>query len=197
MTEPILRTFFGFELPADIPRRVSGLRTLVHDPKQAVRWVKGGNIHLTVRFLGATPKSAVDEIAAAMGDKLRDFKPFEVTVEGTGVFPPAARRPRVLWMGVKGQIDQLQVLEGAIHQVVGPMGFPREEREFTPHITLGRVKYPQKIVPDVGKFLHAEYEPVVCYLKALHLYESRPGDKGIVYTSLATFPFQTIDQEGT
>jgi len=194
MAEEVVRTFFGFELPPEVPRMAAGLRTLVIDPRQAVRWVKGTNIHLTVRFLGATPRKAVEEIAAAMPEKLADFQTLRVKVEGTGVFP-APTRPRVLWLGVTGDIPQLQVLEETIHQVVGPMGFPREKREYIPHVTLGRVRYPQKITPDVSKFLHAEYEPVECPLEVLHLYESRPGEKGVIYTPLAAFPLKFIEQE--
>ncbi|MBA7638557.1 MAG: RNA 2',3'-cyclic phosphodiesterase [Calditrichaeota bacterium] len=194
MPEDIVRTFFGFELPPEVPRRAAGLRTLVDDPKQAVRWVKGTNIHLTVRFLGATPRKAVEEIAVATQKKLEGFPSLHVRIEGTGVFPTPTR-PRVVWLGVTGDIARLQELEESIHQVVEPMGFPREKREFMPHITLGRVRYPQKITPDVAKFLHAEYEPVDCPLQVLHLYESRLGNKGITYIPLATFPLKLIDQE--
>ncbi len=194
MPDEIVRTFFGFELPPEVPRRVAGLRTLVDDPKQAVRWVKGTNIHLTVRFLGATPRKAVEEMAVATQKKLEGFPSLHVRIEGTGVFPTPTR-PRVVWLGVTGDIARLQELEESIHQVVEPMGFPREKRDFIPHITLGRVRYPQKITPDVVKFLHAEYEPVDCPLQALHLYESRLGNKGITYIPLATFPLKLIDQE--
>jgi len=194
MPDEIIRTFFGFELPLEVPRRAAGLRTLVDDPKQAVRWVKGANIHLTVRFLGATPSKAVEEIGVSMREKLEDFPALQVRVEGTGVFP-AATRPRILWLGVAGDITRLQELEMAIHQVMEPMGFPREEREFIPHITLGRVRYPQKITPDVIKFLNAEYDPVNCPLREIHLYESRMGNKGVTYIPLATFPLKLFDQE--
>lgn len=194
MPDEVLRTFFGFDLPPEVPRQAAGLRTLVDDPKQAVRWVKGANIHLTVRFLGATPGKAVEEIAVAMREKLEDFPSLHVRVEGTGIFP-SPTRPRILWLGVAGDISRLQELEKSIHQVVGPMGFPREEREFIPHITLGRVRYPQKITPDVAKFLHAEYEPVNCPLQALHLFESRMGNKGVTYIPLATFTLKITCQE--
>lgn len=194
MAEGIIRTFFGFELPTEVPRLATGLRTLVNDPKRAVRWVKGANIHLTIRFLGATPNPTVYEIEEALRKKLVDSPSLTVQVEGTGVFP-TPNRPRVIWLGLTGDIDGLRRLEGEIHQVVGPMGFPREEREFTPHITLGRVRYPQKITPDVAKFMNAQYEPVNCMLQELHLYESRMGNKGVTYIPLATFPLKPIRLE--
>ncbi len=194
MAEEILRIFLGFELPPEVPGLANSLRTLVNDPKRAVRWIKGANIHLTIRFLGATPNQTVYEIEEALRQKLVDSPSLIVQVEGTGVFPTPTR-PRVLWLGLTGDIDGLQKLEEEIHQVVGPMGFPREEREFTPHITLGRVRYPQKITPDVTKFMNAQYEPVNCVLQELHLYESRIGNKGVTYIPLATFPLKSIHQE--
>ncbi|UCD38273.1 MAG: RNA 2',3'-cyclic phosphodiesterase [Fidelibacterota bacterium] len=196
MAERIIRTFFGFDLPHEIRQRAAALRTLVNDPKRAVRWVKGANIHLTIRFLGATPEEAVNDIAAAMQAALAESPMATINVAGTGVFPTATR-PRVLWMGVGGDIAGLQALEQTIHQAVGPMGFPREDREYIPHITIGRVRYPQKITPDVSKFLHAEYESVKCTLRELHLFESKPAEKGVVYIPLATFPLEVIDQEGS
>ena len=196
MTPDIVRTFFGFDLPRAVSDRAAGLRTLVDDPKKAVRWVKGRNLHLTLRFLGATPRSAVDDIAKAMEAQLQTFPSLEIVVRGTGVFPAPAR-PRALWMAIEGATDQLVELEQAIHQVVEPLGFPREERDYLPHITLGRVRYPQKITPDVTMFLNAQYEPVECSLKALHLYESRMGDRGVNYIPLARFTLQSVPSKGT
>ena len=187
MENDVLRTFFGFALPKEVSQRAATLRTLVDDPKGAVRWVKGINIHLTVRFLGATPRSAVNEIISAIPEKVAGCSAFTVKLEGTGVFP-SPTRPRVLWMGVSGEISPLQEVETLIQEVVGPMGFPREERDFTPHITLGRVRYPQKFIPDVSKFLNVEYEPVVCHLKELHLYQSILEAGGARYISLEQFP---------
>ena len=177
-----------------MPQQVAGLRTLVSDRGKAVRWVKGANIHLTVRFLGPIPHEFVDEIGASLADGLKGFGSFKVAVQGTGVFP-AATRPRVLWLGLSGEIDQLRSLEEAIHAVVGPLGFPREQREFIPHITIGRVLYPQKFTPDVTKFLHAEYTSIECPLNALHLFESRAVDRGVRYAPLATIQLKPSDRE--
>ena len=194
MSAKILRVFLGFDLPREVPQRVAALRTLVEDPRQAVRWVQGANIHLTVRFLGATPQGAVNEIDEALQVQLASFQSLRVQITGTGVFP-AATRPRIIWLGVSGQTERLQALEEAIHQVVGPLGFPRERREFSPHVTIGRVRYPQKITPDVTNFLKAEYTPVECPLEKLVLFESRPADKGVIYPSLASFQLTSAQQE--
>ncbi len=187
MNSDITRIFFGFALPPEVSRRAGMLRTLVTDPKNAVRWVKGRNIHLTLRFLGVTPHTAAAEIITGLKDGLAGYGPLAITIEGTGVFPAPAR-PRVLWMGVSGDIEGLTRIEETIHDVVGPLGFPRVDREFKPHVTFGRVRYPQKVTPDVSMFLNSEYDPIRCELASLHLYESKQGADGLRYIPLATFP---------
>ncbi len=194
MTERTVRAFLGFDLPDEVRLTTARLRTLVGDRRQAVRWVKGANIHLTLRFLGATPEQTVAEIAAALESKLTKFPSLAVQVAETGVFP-AATRPRILWLGVVGQTRELKELEEVVHGVVGPMGFPREQRDFSPHITIGRVRYPQKITPDVTNFLKAEYSPVECPLRTLNLYESRVAGGGVAYTPLASIRLQSSDEE--
>ena len=196
MSNDILRTFFGFKLPREVSSTASVLRTLVHDPKNAVRWVKGENIHLTVRFLGATPKTVIPELETALRERLKDVFAMTAYVDGTGVFPVPSR-PRVLWMGVAGDVEAIQDLEVAVHEAVGPMGFPKEKRPFVPHVTIGRVRYPQKITPDVSKFMNAEFNRIECPLNELHLFESRPADKGVVYVPLATIPLKSLTEEGS
>lgn len=188
------RIFFGFELPRPVSRQATGLRTLVDDPRNAVRWVKGVNIHLTVRFLGPTPRDTIEGIARATENSLKKNGPIGIRIEGTGVFPDA-RRPRILWMGINGEVDRLVALEGVINKAVEPLGFPRDDRQYVPHVTLGRIKYPQKVPPKVDMYLHARYDPVDCSLEVLHLYESQMGADGIIYTPLESFPLSTHDQE--
>ena len=194
--DKIVRLFFGFELPTSVRQRASSLRTLVIDPKKVVRWVKSVNLHLTVRFLGPTPESILPEIVASLGSKCSEIGPIAIKMSGTGVFPQPTR-PRVLWMGVEGEVASLQRVEKVIHQAVEPLGFPREEREFIPHITLAKVRYPKKVTPDVNMYVGATYEPVACTLKVLHLYASGVGEKGIFYTPLASFPLENSDQENS
>lgn len=190
----LVRLFFGFELPRDVIRISRELRTLVGDPKKTVRWVPTHNIHLTLRYLGPTPDSAVAGIVSAAESGLADMRTMQITLAGTGVFP-APTRPRVLWLGVDGDIETVQQMEGAIHGLVEPLGFPKEPRDYVPHVTLGRVRYPQKVPPDVSMFLQAEYQPVDCSLEVLNLYESRVGERGVSYVPLASFQLNSTDQE--
>ena len=192
--DDLVRLFFGFELPREVIRISRELRTLVGDPKKAVRWVPGSKIHLTLRYLGPTPHSVVADIVSAAEGGLTEIRTMQISLAGTGVFP-APTRPRVLWLGVDGDIKALQQMEGAIHSLVEPLGFPKEPRDYLPHVTLGKVRYPQKWPPDVRLFLKAEYQPVECSLEVLHLYESRVGEQGVSYVPLASFQLNSSDQE--
>ncbi|MFC1480701.1 RNA 2',3'-cyclic phosphodiesterase [Candidatus Neomarinimicrobiota bacterium] len=191
MPPDTVRLFWGFALPKVIVPLAGNLRTLVDDPKEVVRWVHGRNIHLTVRFLGDTSLDAIDSIVAGVEDKLADQEPFMIRIEGTGVFPDP-QRPRVLWLGVEEEYDSLITIEKLIHQALDPLGFPREEREFKPHVTIGRVRYPAKATPGVNNFLGTEYEPIICNLSSLILYESRIGKKGLEYAPIRTINFKSI-----
>ena len=170
------------------------LRTLVDDPKQVVRWVHGRNIHLTVRYLGDTSAEAVDSMVAGVDDKLAHQEPFMIRIEGTGVFPDP-RRPRVIWLGVEDEYASLKTIEQQIHEAIEPFGFPRTEREFKPHVTVARVRYPVKVTPSIKNFLGAAYEPIICNLSSLILYESRIGEKGLEYNPLRTINFKSIGHE--
>ncbi len=194
MPTDTVRLFWGFALPKVVVPLAGNLRTLVDDPKQVVRWVHGRNIHLTVRFLGDTSADAVDTIAAAVGTGLADQEAFMLRIERTGVFPDP-RRPRVLWLGVEEEYGSLQKIESQIHAALNPLGFPREEREYKPHVTIGRVRYPVKVTPGVNKFLGAEYEPIICNLSSLILYQSKFGEKGLEYVPMRTINFKSIGQE--
>lgn len=194
MADEIVRTFFAFKMPRSVTATAENLGTLIDDPKGVVRWLKGYNIHLTLRFLGATPKPVVEEIAAALEPILSAIPSFKIDIEGTGVFP-GATRPRTIWLGVNGDIDPLIQIEEEIHQVVEPLGFPREDRDFKPHVTIARIKYPQKVTPVVSTFLSADYEPVICHLWELHLYESRTEGGGVSYHPLHTFSLTNKGQE--
>ena len=140
MPEEMLRTFIAIEL--DEPLRLAMGRVQGKFKRQispgAVKWVAPDGIHLTLKFLGDTPTNKIAEIAAALQAACEGFAPFEFTVEGRGCFPNF-RRPRVIWVAVREKWQTLVRLHAAIERHVAPLGFPTEERGFSPHLTLGRV----------------------------------------------------------
>src|ERR1035437_1659053 len=101
------------------------------------RWVRVDDLHLTLRFLGATPDEQQAYIAAALATAAAETAPFRVVLSGGGAFP-SAHAPRVLWIGIAEGSDDLTGLVQHLNRELGPLGFPAETRPFTPHLTLAR-----------------------------------------------------------
>jgi 2'-5' RNA ligase len=101
------------------------------------RWVRVDDLHLTLRFLGATPDERQAEIAAALAAAAAGIAPFRVVLSGGGAFPNAYA-PRVMWIGIAEGSEHLAGLVGRLNGELAPLGWPAETRPFTPHLTLAR-----------------------------------------------------------
>ena len=109
-----------------------------------VSWVATGNLHLTVKFLGAVAEDRIERVADALTSVLAGVGAFDAQVEGLGAFPSAAR-PRVVWAGVTAGAGTMGDLAGRVDEALAALGFAREARPFSPHVTLGRVRQPGRI----------------------------------------------------
>jgi 2'-5' RNA ligase len=140
MPDELLRTFIAIELAEPLRIALRGVQEQLkrQTPPGSVRWVGPDGIHLTLKFLGDTPRSRVPEIETALQAACAGLEPFEFSVEGRGCFP-SFRRPRVVWVAVRDKSGVLTRLQGAVERTVAPLGWPTEERSFSPHLTLGRV----------------------------------------------------------
>ncbi|MBI4201525.1 MAG: RNA 2',3'-cyclic phosphodiesterase [Chloroflexi bacterium] len=138
-TEKGLRLFVAVGLPEEtrayLRQAIQELRSIDLD---AIRWVKPEGIHLTLKFLGDTPVKRLDAIGEAMFQGSRSFAPFGLRIRGAGAFPNLSS-PRVVWLGLSGEVTELARLQGRLEDALEAAGFPREQRGFSPHLTLGRV----------------------------------------------------------
>lgn len=100
--------------------------------------VKRENIHFTWRFFGDTPIQRIEEIQSAL--QMLQFDPFEITVKGVGAFPNI-KRPRVIWVGVTDNSDQMSELKKQTDALLQPLGYKPEKKRFTPHATIARVRF--------------------------------------------------------
>ncbi len=105
-----------------------------------VKWVGPDNLHITLLFLGEVDNRELMPICRAVEGAARSIKPFELSIEGTGCFPNE-RRPRVVWIGVGQGLAEVRALHAALEEPLLDLGcYRREERLFTPHVTLGRIR---------------------------------------------------------
>ena len=135
-----VRCFVAIELPAEARRCIGGLVTGLRGAGvRGLRPVNPDGVHLTLKFLGDVSMSTAGAVSAALEDAVAAAAPFELELRGVGVFPDL-RRPRVLWVGVGGDLVPLQRLYESVEGALAPQGFPPEGRGFTPHLTLARLR---------------------------------------------------------
>ncbi len=135
------RTFVALPLSPAVIEKLSAIqRTLRRiGTEQAVAWVNPDNIHLTLFFLGDIVLERRQPVETALGVVARHAHPFAFNVQGLGAFPNV-KRPRVIWVGVEDSTGRLALLHRAVNEALASIGFQPEERRFSPHLTLGRVR---------------------------------------------------------
>lgn len=134
-----MRTFVAIELPegvkAFLKELVAHLRSFGGD----VRWTRVESIHLTLKFLGDIPIEMVSTLAVTLRPFFGRQERLPLTVAGTGGFP-SLNKPRVIWAGLRDASGRLVPMVSELERVIEPLGFEKERRVFSPHLTLGRVK---------------------------------------------------------
>jgi len=142
MAQPeTLRAFVAVPLTAAIIQQLADVQRRLKRgcPEQAVTWVKPENIHLTLFFLGDILPERQAPIEAALSAVARHARPFTFSVQGAGAFPNL-NRPRVIWVGLQEPTGQLALLHRAVNEAMTNVGFQPEDRRFSPHLTLGRIR---------------------------------------------------------
>ena len=136
-----MRAFIAIELPSEIKNNLADLQQRLKQEGLKASWVKPGNIHLTLKFLGDIDPGNVENISAAMKVAAEKSAPFELKVSGTGVFPNL-RKARVLWAGLSQGVAQLIDLQKDLDKALEECGFERQKRSFKGHLTLARFRDP-------------------------------------------------------
>lgn len=147
------------------------------------RWVPKENLHLTLAFLGRVEDDRVADVSGAVAAAVEGHVDFTVRLGSLGAFP-SAKRARVVWLGLDDPTRGLAGVADSVGEALEKLGFPREARAFTPHLTLARVKTPAPVSLD------ATVRPIAFPVQRIGLFESRLGRPHAVYNELATFPFR-------
>jgi 2'-5' RNA ligase len=187
-----LRLFVALDPPDAVRRRLAAIagemRRLAGRAADEVKWVAPENVHLTLQFLGAVPEERVADVERAVAAAAAASRPLRLEVRGAGGFP-SARRPRVLWAGVGGDVEALSALVGGLGRLLAPLGYPPEERSFSPHLTLGRARDGRGALGLGGALAHASADEGVPWVAdALTLFQSRLSPAGPRYQVLARAP---------
>ncbi len=133
------RLFIAVDLGAAVHDRVARAIGMARLAAPRARWVSPEGVHLTLVFLGTVAADRVPAIAAAIGRVAVRHRPIELTVRGAGTFGRSSS-PRVLWLGVDGEVRALTSLQRDVAGELEAIGFPRDDRRFMPHLTLARAR---------------------------------------------------------
>jgi 2'-5' RNA ligase len=184
-----MRLFIAIELPGNVRSALAGeqvrLRALCSESR-GIRWTAPESLHLTLKFLGEVAPDRVPAVIEALKG-VGDFAPFEVEVGGFGFFPDS-KRPRVFWAGFEAPAV-LGELARRVDAALARLGFPREDRPFTPHLTLARFREPrgdpalQKGIDHSGKTSLGRFQ-----VDRFFLFESHLLPSGARHEKLASFP---------
>lgn len=187
-----VRAFVAIELPEEVRMYLAKIQSSLRQMlAPVVRWVEPQGVHLTLKFLGGVEASRLPKLEGCVAGATGDSHPFSLTVEGLGCFPNR-QQPRVLWVGLQGQLEQLVQLQRAVETALRPMGFPSEDRAFSPHLTLGRLRdevsrEERRRVGEVVASLEVGAGPAFD-VTSISLIRSQLTSQGAVYSGLATMP---------
>jgi len=187
-----LRLFVACELPPEMKDGLAALQDALRGRgAPPVRWVRPEGIHLTLKFLGAVPAQRVADICAALAPTVEGIRPLQLWLGSLGTFG-GRRGARVVWVGVEGDVERVAELQRRVEAALARLGFPAEERAFSPHLTLARVpdhvrSAERERLWDLAKAQPApEAAPVT--IREVSLMRSILGPGGALYERLAAFP---------
>jgi len=197
-----IRSFVAIELPPDAldycEEATIRAKRLLGSAESAVRWVRPEGIHITLKFLGSVPGDQVPELARRLTATLANQPVFSLTIHGLGVFPNP-RSPRVVWLGLEGDLAALDQAQQRVEEATEPLGYPREKQPFRPHLTLGRVRegMSSEDLAEIGRLAREwpEGSGVSFAATAASLMRSNLGRGGSRYTRLAEIPFVGVRGE--
>jgi len=183
------RTFIAVDVRAgeQMTRMIEESRKILRDEK--IRWVHPQKIHITLKFLGDTAEEDIPAIITELNTALSDFPAFTMRFKGAGVFRNL-HDPRVFWIGIEAG-DDLSSIRNKLEDTMNGLGFEREEKSFSPHLTLARIKYIRR--KDLLKELLEKYKETdlqETQVKKIIYYESilKPG--GPEYIVLSEIPLR-------
>jgi len=135
-----VRSFIAIELPDELKARLTQLQTQLKMSKQpGVKWVNPYSIHLTLQFLDSIAIDRISEITRAIEGAVQGISPFHLEAKGLGGFPNL-KRVQVVWVGISGEVDKLDQFHQHLESNLARLGFIPESRQFTPHLTLARLR---------------------------------------------------------
>ncbi len=185
------KSFFAVELSAEIAAGVRRIQGALRERAVGVRWVRPEGIHLTLRFLGEVDPDLIEGIVRTTEKAVQGISPFTVGIRGGGGFP-SAKNPRVIWIGVEDPSGMLTQLQARVEGGLEGLGFAREGRAYTPHLTVGRLRSGKGRGGALAQALDAirASDLGTMDVQEVILFQSHLKPTGAEYTKLGSVPLR-------
>ena len=186
-----IRVFCAVELPEEIRTAVAAHASRLRRefPDARASWPRPEALHVTLKFIGQVEAARVEALAHAAGAAVEGCKPFQLSIEESGTFPPRGAA-RVLWLGVKDLSGGLAQLQRRLEQECEAAGFLAEPRAFKPHLTVARLRTPQGTHALSEAHRHMLFGPYPFEVSELLVIRSELGAGGSRYTPLSHHTFE-------
>ena len=186
-----MRTFVAIDLAPDLKINMEALIRNINKGARGVKWVKSAGMHLTLKFLGDILPEKAGDVIGLLKTIAENYSTFPLQLKGTGTVPPGRKRgARVIWAGIT-ETPELTALHGAMEEGFETIGFPREDRPFHPHLTLGRVKSPHGLEPvldELERFRETDFGQMM--VDRIRFFESVLKPDGADHSVLAEVEFR-------
>jgi len=182
---PAIRSFIAVDTAPEVKAAIVEVEERLRATNAEVRWESIEKFHITLKFLGNVEEAKLHSLESRLEEVLSPFSAFNITYQGLGCFPNQ-HHPRVVWIGAENEDGTLRRIQEAIEGVSESLGFQREERQFHPHITIGRVKGSRNLKALVPELRNTTFTPHSSLIKEVLLMKSDLKPSGSVYTVLRT-----------
>jgi 2'-5' RNA ligase len=186
-----IRAFIAVDLNPTIKRTIEDIQNHLKKSDCAVKWVRPENIHLTLKFLGDVNIKKINSLIQTLADLFCNTKPIETQLTQLGAFPNI-KRPRVLWVGLKDDKQNIVQLARSLEENLGKIGFQKDQKPFSPHITIGRLPAPKNIQALTQAISSYTLPPAQAQtVQQVILYKSTLTSQYPIYKKLAKFDFHS------
>ena len=183
-----VRSFIAVNLNPEIRKYLSSFQASLNVPETKIKWVEKNNLHLTMKFLGYISLEQAELIKSELKEIANRCSPLIIKLSSNiGIFP-TYKMPRIIWVGIKEGVNRLEELYNSIETMLYKKGFPRENKDFSGHITIGRVKFIRDKTNFVQILKRIEVNNFTQEVSSIDLMESKLTPNGPIYNIAAKFP---------
>lgn len=183
-----IRTFIAIELSDEAKQEIERVIEELKKANVLIRWAKSKTVHLTLKFLGGVEEEKLASISESLKKIAKEHTPFGIKMDGIGAFPEWSR-PKVLWVGLGGDKSEVISVADEVGSAMAGLGFEKDNKEFRPHLTLGRVKSSKNIekLKEISDSI--EIKAVSIPVSSLVLFRSELTEEGAIHTPIEKIDF--------